>query len=445
MHSVNETRHSTDASHPRHPKSISRALIISASLLAAISLAACGDKDSAQKAPAAGAAQAKPPEVGVVTVELQNVPIVSDLPGRLEASRVAQVRARAAGILLKRVFKEGSDVKAGQVLFEIDNSPYKASLQSAQASLAQAQANLVQASSTARRYKPLVEANAISRQDYDTAVANEKAAQAQVAAAKATVTNANINLGYAAVTAPISGRIGRALVTEGALVGQGDATQLAVIQQINPLYVNVSQSSSELLKMREALANGKLSKDGENAAKVKVYTEDGREYAHTGRLLFTDLTVDQTTGQVSVRAEVPNPDQMLLPGMYVRVHLEQAQVLDAAVIPQQAVTRNDKGNFVMIVADDGSVAPRPVQISQSQGANWIVTSGLKNGEKVMVDGLIKVGMGAKKVTPVPFKADGATPAPAPAAAQPASAPAATDDSKPAAPAASNGDSTAANQ
>lgn len=445
MHSVNETRHSTDASHPRHPKSISRALIISASLLAAISLAACGDKDSAQKAPAAGAAQAKPPEVGVVTVELQNVPIVSDLPGRLEASRVAQVRARAAGILLKRVFKEGSDVKAGQVLFEIDNSPYKASLQSAQASLAQAQANLVQASSTARRYKPLVEANAISRQDYDTAVANEKAAQAQVAAAKATVTNANINLGYAAVTAPISGRIGRALVTEGALVGQGDATQLAVIQQINPLYVNVSQSSSELLKMREALANGKLSKDGENAAKVKVYTEDGREYAHTGRLLFTDLTVDQTTGQVSVRAEVPNPDQMLLPGMYVRVHLEQAQVLDAAVIPQQAVTRNDKGNFVMIVADDGSVAPRPVQISQSQGSNWIVTSGLKNGEKVMVDGLIKVGMGAKKVTPVPFKADGATPAPAPAAAQPASAPAATDDSKPAAPAASNGDSTAANK
>ena len=445
MHSVNETRHSTDASHPRHPKSISRALIISASLLAAISLAACGDKDSAQKAPAAGAAQAKPPEVGVVTVELQNVPIVSDLPGRLEASRVAQVRARAAGILLKRVFKEGSDVKAGQVLFEIDNSPYKASLQNAQASLAQAQANLVQASSTARRYKPLVEANAISRQDYDTAVANEKAAQAQVAAAKATVTNANINLGYAAVTAPISGRIGRALVTEGALVGQGDATQLAVIQQINPLYVNVSQSSSELLKMREALANGKLSKDGENAAKVKVYTEDGREYAHTGRLLFTDLTVDQTTGQVSVRAEVPNPDQMLLPGMYVRVHLEQAQVLDAAVIPQQAVTRNDKGNFVMIVADDGSVAPRPVQISQSQGANWIVTSGLKNGEKVMVDGLIKVGMGAKKVTPVPFKADGASPAPAPAAAQPASAPAATDDSKPAAPAASNGDSTAANK
>ena len=270
-------------------------------------------------------------------------------------------------------------------------------------------------SSTARRYKPLVEANAISRQDYDTAVANEKAAQAQVAAAKATVTNANINLGYAAVTAPISGRIGRALVTEGALVGQGDATQLAVIQQINPLYVNVSQSSSELLKMREALANGKLSKDGENAAKVKVYTEDGREYAHTGRLLFTDLTVDQTTGQVSVRAEVPNPDQMLLPGMYVRVHLEQAQVLDAAVIPQQAVTRNDKGNFVMIVADDGSVAPRPVQISQSQGSNWIVTSGLKNGEKVMVDGLIKVGMGAKKVTPVPFKADGASPAPAPAA------------------------------
>ena len=443
MHPVNETRRSTGTSDLRHAKPLSRTLVVSATLLAAIALTACGEKkESAQQAPAASASQAKPPEVGVVTVEMQNVPIISNLPGRLEASRVAEVRARASGILQKRVFKEGSDVKAGQILFEIDDSPYKANLQSAQASVAQAQANLVQASSTARRYKPLVEANAISRQDYDTAVANEKAAQAQLAVANAAVTNAKISLGYAAVTAPISGRIGRALVTEGALVGQGDATQLAVIQQINPLYVNVSQSSSDILKMREALANGKLSNDGGNAAKVKVYTEDGKEYAHTGRLLFTDLTVDQTTGQVSVRAEVPNPDQMLLPGMYVRVHLEQAQVPDAALIPQQAVTRNDKGNFVMVVADDGTVSPRPIQISQSQGTNWIVTSGLKSGEKVMVDGLIKVGMGAKKVTPVPWQDGGASAAPA---AKPDSAPAAANDNKQAAPDAINGGSTAANK
>lgn len=404
-------------------------------LIAALGLTACGDKKAASGPAQQG--QAQPPEVGVVTVALQNVPIVSDLPGRLEASRVAQVRARAAGIVQKRTFKEGSDVKAGQQLFVIDDTPYRANLQSAQATLAQADANLAQASSTARRYKPLVEANAISKQEYDVAVANEKAALAQVAAGKAAVTNANVSLGYASVTAPISGRIGRALVTEGALVGQGEATQLAVIQQINPMYVNITQSSSEILRMREALSKGKLASDGAAGARVSVYLNDGRKYPQDARLLFTDLTVDESTGQVSVRAEVPNPDGLLLPGMYVRVHLEQAQIENAMVIPQQSVTRNEKGNFVMVVADDGSVSPRPVQISKSDGINWVVTSGLKAGEKVMVDGLVKVGMGAKKVTPVPWtgssqpaaqqpkpadagKVEGAA-APAPAASAPASA------------------------
>lgn len=376
----------------------------SAVLASALLLAACGDKNQPSAAPSS--AQAKPPEVGVITVSLGNVGIVTELPGRLEAFRVAQVRARAAGILQKRVFKEGSDVKAGQPLFEIDSTPYQANLQSAQAALAQAQANLVQASSTAKRYKPLVEANAISKQDYDTAVANEKAAQAQVAAAKAGVVNANVNLGYARVTAPISGRIGRALVTEGALVGQGEPTQLATIQQIHPLYVNLTQSSSDVLRLKEALANGKLTKDGDNAAKVEVFTDDGRKYAHAGKLLFSDLTVDESTGQVSLRAELPNPEMMLLPGMYVRVRLEQAQVSNAVLIPKQSVTRNEMGNFVMTVSEDGAVAPRPVQINGSQGNDWIVTDGLKNGEKVMVDGLVKVGMGAKKVTPVPWQPKG---------------------------------------
>ena len=414
-------------------RSKSAALVLT--LVAALGLSACGDKKAEQQQAPQG--QQKPPEVGVVTVELQNVPVVSDLPGRLEASRVAQVRARAAGIVQKRTFTEGSNVKAGQVLFQIDSTPYKANLQSAQATLAQAEANLAQASSTARRYKPLVEANAISKQEYDVAVANEKAAHAQVAAGKAAVTNANVSLGYATVTAPISGRIGRALVTEGALVGQGDATQLAVIQQINPMYVNITQSSSEILRMREALSKGKLASDGAAGARVSVYLDDGRKYPQDARLLFTDLTVDESTGQVSVRAEVPNPDGLLLPGMYVRVHLEQAQIENAMVIPQQSVTRNEKGNFVMVVADDGSVSPRPVQISKSDGINWVVTSGLKAGEKVMVDGLVKVGMGAKKVTPVPWtgssqpaaqqpkpadagKVEGAA-APAPAASAPASA------------------------
>ncbi len=376
-------------------------------LAAALVLAACGDKKQEQHSPQGAP---PPPEVSVLTVKLESIPVVSDLPGRLEPFRVAQVGARVAGILQKRTFKEGSDVKAGQVLFQIDNAPYRASLESAQATLAQAQATLAQAASTARRYKPLVEANAISKQDYDVAVANEKAAQAQVAAGKAAVTNASINLGYATVTAPISGRIGRALVTEGALVGQGQVTELAVIQQINPLYVNITQSSSDIMRMREALNSGKLAKAGDNAAKVKVYTDDGRPYAQEGKLLFTDLTVDPTTGQVSVRAELPNPDGMLLPGMYVRVHIEEAQVDNAVLIPQQAVTRNEKGNTVMVVAEDGSVAPRPVQISQSKGTNWVVTDGLKSGDKVMIDGFIKLGMGAKKVTPVPWKEPGSQPA-----------------------------------
>lgn len=418
MHRMYETNQAPQRQFMFAPSS-TRAAVISLSLIAALGLAACSDKKADQQK-AQAAAQAQPPEVGVVTVELQNVPLVSDLPGRLEASRIAQVRARAAGIVQKRLFQEGSDVKAGQALFQIDDTPYRANLQSAQATLAQAEANLAQAAATARRYKPLVEANAISKQDYDTAIANEKAAQAQVAAGKAAVTNANVNLGYASVTAPISGRIGRALVTEGALVGQGDATQLATIQQINPLYVNLTQSASDIMRLREALTSGKLAKVGDNGIKVHVYLDDGKEYPQPGKLLFTDLSVDPTTGQVSVRAELPNPTGLLLPGTYVRVRLEQAQVDNAALIPQQAVTRNEKGNFVMVVADDGSVAPRPVQIGQSKGTNWIVTSGLKPGEKVMVDGLIKVGMGAKKVKPVPWKGDAAPAQPAaPAAAAPA--------------------------
>lgn len=403
MHCANETGPADAARHSTTFKPLKISAVAGACVLAAMLLAACGDKKEGQ--PAAHAGAQKPPEVSVMTVKYENVPVIADLPGRLDAYRVAQVRARAAGILEKRLFREGSDVKAGQVLFQIDNSPLRANLQSAEATLAQAQANFAQAAATAKRYKPLVEANAISKQDYDNAVAAEKAAQAQVAAGKAAVANANINLGYAAVTAPIAGRIGRALVTEGALVGQGEATQLAVIQQINPLYVNVTQSSGDILRMREALKSGKLTQAGDGAAKVKVFTEDGREYGHEGKLLFTDLTVDPTTGQVTVRAELPNPEALLLPGMYVRVRLEQAQVDNAVLVPQQAVTRNEKGNIVMIVGDDGSVSPRPVQIGQSKGSNWVVTSGLKPDEKVMIDGFIKLGMGAKKVTPVEWQAD----------------------------------------
>ncbi|HEX3139917.1 MAG TPA: efflux RND transporter periplasmic adaptor subunit, partial [Rhizobacter sp.] len=280
-------------------------------------LAACGQQSGQAAGPGGGM---PPAEVGVVTIATHAVGLTTDLPGRLEASRVAQVRARAAGILQKRLFTEGSDVKAGQALFQIDPLPYQASYANAQASLARAEANLTQAAALAERYKPLMEANAVSKQEYINAVAAAKQAEAEVAASKAATQIAKINLGYASVVAPISGRVGRALVTEGALVGQGEATPLAVVQQINPMYVNFTQSTTEVLQLRRSLASGKIKlASGSNAAVVRVVLEDGTEYPQAGKLLFSDLTVDPTSGQITLRAEVPNASGLLLPGMYVRV------------------------------------------------------------------------------------------------------------------------------
>ena len=377
-----------------------------------LALSGCGKSE----APAAAAAATPPPaEVGVVTVALGEVGLVTELPGRLEASRVAQVRARAAGILQERLFREGSDVRAGQPLFRIDPAPYAAAYQSAQATLARAQANLSQAAALAERYKPLVEANAISKQDYANAVAAQKQAEADVAAGRAAVQTAKINLDYAAVTAPISGRIGRALVTEGALVGQGEATQLAVIQQIDPMYVNFTQSASEVLRLRRALESGRLKRAGAaDAASVRVLLEDGSTHPRTGRLLFSDLSVDPTSGQITLRAEVPNPGGALLPGLYVRVQIEQAKAGNALLLPQQAVTRNEQGDTVMVVGPNGQVASRAVKLGGAQNGRWVVLEGLQPGERVMVDGFQKVRPGAT-VKPVPWQ-----PAAAPAAA-PASA------------------------
>jgi len=389
-------------------------------------LAGCGKGDSAP-----GGAAPPPAQVGVVTVTQGDVGLVTELPGRLEASRVAQVRARAAGILQKRLFREGSDVKAGQPLFSIDAAPYAAASASARAGQARAEANLAQATALAERYKPLVEANAISKQEYANAVAAQKQAQADVAVGKANVQTANINLGYAAVTAPISGRIGRSLVTEGALVGQGEATPLAVIQQINPMYVNFTQSASEVMKLRTAMEGGQFKRaNGAEAASVRILLEDGAEYPRTGRLLFSDLSVDATTGQITLRAEVPNPDGYLLPGLYVRVLLEQAQVVNAVTLPQQAVTRTAQGDSVMVVDADGKVTPRTIKIGSAKGAQWVVLEGLKAGEQVMVDGFQKLRGGAP-VKPVPWQPIGAKPASAPASAASAGA------ASPAAPAASS--------
>ena len=398
-------------------------------------LAGCGKGNA--PAPGAGAAP-PPPQVGVVTVTPGDVGLVTELPGRLEASRVAQVRARAAGILQKRLFREGSDVKAGQPLFTIDAAPYAAAAASARAGQARAEANLAQATALAERYKPLVEANAISKQEYANAVAAQKQAAADVAVGKANVQTANITLGYASVTAPISGRIGRSLVTEGALVGQGDATQLAVIQQINPMYVNFTQSASEVMKLRSALAGGQFKRaSGADAASVRIMLEDGTEYEQPGKLLFSDLTVDATTGQITLRAEVPNAGGLLLPGLYVRVRLEQAQASNAITLPQQAVTRTAQGDTVMVVGGDGKVAPRQIKVGSAKGTQWVVLEGLKAGEQVMVDGFQKLQMmpPGTPVKAVPWQPAGATSA-APAAAASAAAASAPVSASSSAPAAS---------
>lgn len=398
-----------------------RVLSLAAISTAVLVLSACGKADG--QAVGSGGAKPMPVEVGVVTAAPGDVGLVTELPGRVEASRVAQVRARAAGILQQRTFKEGSDVKAGQVLFRIDPAPYAAAAESARASLAKAQANLAQASAQAERYRPLVAANAISKQDFVNAEAAEKQAQADVAVAQAAVRTADINLSYASVTSPISGRIGRALVTEGALVGQGEATPLAVVQQIDPVYVNFTQSASDVFQLRRAMESGQFKHaSGGQAASVKLVLSDGSEYAQTGKLLFTDLSVDSTTGQVTLRAEVPNPKGELLPGLYLRVRIEQAQASNAITLPQQAVTRTQQGDTVSVVSEDGKVSQRTVKISAAQNNRWVVLDGLKAGEKVMVDGFQKLQMlpPGTPVKPVPWQAPGMS---APAAAT-ASAPAA---------------------
>jgi len=391
-----------------------------AALLLAALLAGCGQGGSSNAQTAPGGGAPPPPEVGVITVTLREVGLIDELPGRLEASRVAQVRARAAGIVQERLFREGTDVRAGQPLFRIDPAPYQAQVASAQATVARAQANLGQAKALAERYKPLVEANAISKQDYANAVAAEKSAEAEVAAGKAAVQTAEINLNYASVVAPISGRIGRALVTEGALVGQGEATPLAVVQQIDPMYINFTQSATEALKLRRAFQEGRLKRAGGSGALVHVLLEDGSEYPQTGRLLFSDLTVDPTSGQLTLRAEVPNPRGDLLPGLYVRVRLEQAKADKAVLLPQQAVTRSNQGDSVMVVAPDGKVTPRPVKVGSAQGNDWVILDGLKAGEQVVVDGFQKMRPGAP-VKPVPWKAPNAAAPSAAAASAPSSA------------------------
>lgn len=396
--------------------SLSLTRIAAGTLVALALLSGCGKKDAAPGAGAPGGGMPAP-EVGVITTKYEPVALLTELPARAEPIRTSQVRARVDGVVLKRLFTEGSVVKQGQSLFQIDPAPYQARLAAAQADVGSAQATLNQATALAERYKPLVEAQAVSKQEYTNALAAQKQAEAAVAAARAQVRIAQINTGYANVYAPISGRIGRALVTEGALVSATQATELALIQQTDSMYLNITQSASELQRLRKQAGGGA-------DASVSVILDDGTELATKGRLQFSDITVDPSTGQVTLRATIANPDNALLPGQYVRVRLAQAQIPNGIVVPQQAVTRGGpQGDTLMVVGADNKPAPRTVKIGSQQGSNWVVTEGLKEGERVMVDGFQKLQMlpPGTPVKAVPWTASTSSPAPATAAAGAAAA------------------------
>ena len=356
-------------------------------LLALLALAGCKPPPS----PPAGGA----PEVTVVEVRPQPVTVTADLPGRVSPFRMAQVRARVDGIVLVREFVEGSDVKAGQRLYRIDPAPYEAALASSRAALAKAQANLTTKRLQAGRVRTLLAQQAVSRQAQDDATAAHLQAQADVQAAEAELETARINLGYTEVLAPIDGHIGKSLVTEGAYVRQGEATPLATLQQLDPVYVDVAQPTAELLRLRRELEQGTLQRAADGGAAVSLVLEDGSLYPHTGTLQFAGQTVDESTGTVTVRAVFPNPARQLLPGMFVHARL-QAGVSDAALlVPQQGVTFNSRGEAtVMLVTADNKAEQRVIQVGRSQGNQWLVTGGLQAGDRVIVTGLQRVKPGA---------------------------------------------------
>ncbi|EGH63894.1 efflux RND transporter periplasmic adaptor subunit [Pseudomonas syringae pv. theae] len=363
-------------------------------LLAALGLAGCEQKP--QQDPAASAA---PKEVEAVAVKAESFTVVDELPGRIEPVRVAQVRARVAGIVLTRNFEEGADVKAGAVLFQIDPAPFKAALSKAQGDLARTEATLFETQATVKRYESLVEIEAVSRQTFDTARSALQNAAAAKKSAQADVETARLDLGYATVRAPISGRIGRAMVTEGALVGQGETTLLATIQQLDPVYADFTQPVADALQMRAAIQEGRLPKGGENALSLSV---DGTDYQSTGTLLFTDVAVDRTTGQVSLRARFANPKGVLLPGMYVRVRTPQRVDANAILVPQRAVQRSSDGAArVLVIAQDGTAEARPVKTGAMQDSRWQITEGLKDGEQIIIGNMTGLNPGDKVVPKSP--------------------------------------------
>jgi membrane fusion protein (multidrug efflux system) len=379
-------------------------------LAVGLSLAGCSKPKPAAPPPAT-------PEVGIIVVKPEKAALTTELSGRTVPHLTAEVRPQVSGIIKKRLFTEGSDVKAGQVLYQIDPATYQAAFASARASEARVEASLVSVRLTEGRYRDLVKIRAVSQQDYDNASASLKQVEADLAFTKAAVETARINLAYTKVTAPISGRIGRSTVTEGALVTANQPAALATIQQLDSMYVDVTQSTAELLKLKQNLANGIMKKSA--SAQVKLLLEDGSKYPLPGTLKFSEVTVDQSTGSVTLRAVFLNPKQILLPGMFVRAILEEGVDENAILIPQRGVTRNPKGDaLVMVVGAEEKVEPRLIKVVRTVGDSWLVSDGLKTGDRVVLEGLQKARPGTQ-VKAVPF---GSAPAAAPGGApQPAAA------------------------
>ncbi len=392
-----------------------RHALFAAPLLVVAALAGCN------KTQATAPKTAPPlPEVGYVSIEPRRVTLTTELPGRTSAMLVAEVRPQVGGIILRRLFTEGADVKAGEVLYEIDPSTYQAANASAKAALARAEANVVPRLLKAERYKELVAINAVSRQDADDADAALRQAEAEVEGAKAALDTSRINLAHTLVTAPISGRIGRSAVTTGALVTANQPTPLATIQKLDPVFVDVTQSSANLLKLQEKLSAGKLRKNGRGAV-ARLFLEDGSAYPLAGTLKFSDVTVNPGTGSVTIRTVFPNPKGTLLPGMYVRAVLEEGVDERGILVPQRGVTRDATGKaMTLVVGPEDKVESRSIEVSRIVGDSWLVDSGLAAGDRVIVEGLQKAKPGAR-VRPVPFA--GATP-PAGSPASPPGAPAA---------------------
>ena len=355
-----------------------------------------------QQSSVGGPPPAGTPEVGVMTITTAPVTLTMELPGRTSPHMLAEVRPQVGGIIQKRLFTEGSDVKAGQVLYQIDPATYQAASASAKAALARAEANLTTVRLKAERFRELVAIKAVSQQEYDDASALLKQVEADVAVSQAAVDTARINLAYTSVKAPISGRIGRSTVTDGALVTANQTAPMAAIQQLDPIYVDVTQSSAELLRLKRNLANGEIKGKNGGQAKVKLLLEDGSSYPQEGTLKLSEVAVEQETGSVTLRALFPNPDQLLLSGMFVRAILEEGTKEDAILVPQRGVTRSPNGSaMVMVVGAEEKVEPRVIKVSRTVGDNWLVSDGLKAGDRVILEGIQKARPGTP-VKAIPF-------------------------------------------